>query len=245
MTDAATRGEPSGSCVGYLAMVAVVLLAIVWMCLPPLPLGSPRRAMRTLCTSRLKQILYGCLLYAEDNADACPPDLSALFGDYVTDSHLFVCPFASHDGRVLEPESDTFVPDAVCYAYVSGLRASDDAEFVIAFDEEWNHEREGVVVVYVGGQVVWRRDIEALHSELKKQRAALAAKGRTMRIIRPPWSREPDPPDYPDYPVRPWHERPGPVVGVLTLALAIVGGAIVLILIRRRAAMPAGKEPAE
>ena len=216
-----TRSNTLGLAMGLLFLVGLALLA------RPFPGSGIERPRRTKCTSNLKQIGYACALYAKDNADAFPRELATLFPDYVSDWRLLVCPTVVGDGHVPNPRSYAFVPDAVCYAYVSGLRATDDADFVFAFDEEWNHGRKGVVVANVGGQVRWRSDIEAFHAKLEEQRAALAAEGREMRIIRPPWSREPD---APAYPVRPWHERPVVIVLMIfggTAAVALVAWRVV------------------
>ena len=165
--------------------------------------------------------------------------LYALHGDYIPDPALYVCPTVVHKGGVSRPRSDSFLPDSVCYCYVSGLRSDDDPDYVLAFDEEWNHRGEGIVVAHVGGHVVWERDIDEFHARLEEQRAALAAEGRTMKIIRPTWSRWPE---RPAYPVRPWHERPGPFAGIAAFVLAILGGVVALIVRQRRAGKVAEEE---
>jgi hypothetical protein len=218
---------------GAIIAAATLLAALaVRFALPAV--GSPISARRTLCLSNLLQVHYACDLYAKDNADAFPPDLAHLIGNYVTNARLFVCPVVGHDGHVADPgHRNVFVPEAVCYAYVSGLRASDDTEFVIAFDEERNHGREGIIVADIGGRVMWTPDIEAFHAKLEKQQVTLAAEGREMRVIRPTWSRWPGPPEYP---VRPWHERWGGIALLAVAGLALAGGAVAFVLSRRRTA---------
>jgi hypothetical protein len=220
-----TWKNPAGLVLGLLFLAGIMAMAAP-------NIHGPERPRRTKCTSNLTQISYACQLYAEDNGDAFPPDLPALYGDYITDPQLFVCPTVAGEGHVPRPRYRPFRPEAVCYAYVSGLRASDDGEFIFAFDEEWNHGRKGVISVRIGGQVGWTNDIELFHVEQEEQRAALAAEGRRVRVIRPTWSREPDPPAYP---VRPWHERPVAIVLCVLVALALAGGAVAFILKRRRA----------
>jgi len=184
-----------------------------------------------------KQILYACQLYAGDNDDALPPDLATLFGDYVTDPELFICPVVRRDGHVADPgHRKAWLPETVCYAYVSGLRATDEPEFVIAFDEEWNHALGGVIVAHIGGMVTWAADIDEFHAKLGRQRAALAAEGRKMHVIRPIWSRWPNPPDYP---VRPWHEHWWGIALAGAMGLAAAGGAVAFVVKRRRAARAA------
>lgn len=226
-----TRRNTLGLLVGFGFLLGFVLLTLPW------PHAARERARRTKCTSNLKQIGYACQLYAEENAGAFPPDLGALHPEIVSDSELYACPSAWLAGRIPDSRSDEFLPEAVCYAYVSGLRAMDDGDIVLAFDEEWNHGGDGMNVAQIGGRVEWVRDVDALHARLDEQKAALAAKGRSMKIIRPPWSRWPDPPEYP---VRPWHERP--VVMILMIAGGLVIAALVVgltVRARRRAATAA------
>jgi hypothetical protein len=221
-----TRRNTLGLLVGFGFLLGFAVLTCPW------PHGARERARRTLCTSRLKQIRYACDLYAKDNADAFPPELVHLFRDYITDPQLFVCPTVANEGHVPNLRSGPFLPEAVCYGYVTGLRATDDGDFVLAFDEEWNHGRRGIVFVRIGGQVGWASDIELFHADLEKQRAPLAAEGRNMRFIRPTWSRWPE---APEYPVHPWHERPWMVTLVVIMALAAAGGVMALVAKRRRA----------
>ncbi|MHC4252027.1 MAG: hypothetical protein ACYS9X_23150 [Planctomycetota bacterium] len=209
-----------------LIVMVLVLALLLWL---PHPGGGHERARRTMCTSNLKQVLYACQLYAKGNADAFPPDLEALHPEYVSDCGAYVCRTAASAGHVPDKAkvADAFVPGRVCYAYVSGLRATDDPSFVVAFDEEWNHAREGVIAANICGMVTWTGDIDEFHAKLDEQRAALAAEGRSMEVIRPTWSRWPDPPDYP---VRPWT-----MALVVIMALAGSGGAVAFVVRRRRA----------
>ena len=222
--------------IGFIGAVLIVVAAFGILIGPSWPWRNRERSRRANCTSNLKQIWYACSLYAKDNAGAYPPDLAYLFGDYISDSQLFVCPTVAAEGHARKRGYGRFVPEAVCYCYVSGLKATDDKEYALAFDEEWNHGGEGIIVARVGGQVSWERDIEGFHEELDKQRASLAAEGRSMKVIRPTWSRWPE---RPAYPVRPWHERPGPLAGIAAFALGILGGAVVLIVRQHRAAKAA------
>ncbi|MHC5054757.1 MAG: hypothetical protein ACYTKD_08570 [Planctomycetota bacterium] len=186
-----------------------------------------------MCTTNLKQILFACQLYGKDNADVFPPSVGVLFPGYIPDSDIYVCPTAAERGHVPNTNHEAFVPDAVCYCYVAGMRATDAEDLVLAFDEEWNHRREGIVVARIGGRVEWVRDIKAFHLALEKQRTALAAEGREMHIIRPTWSRWPDPPDYP---VRPWHERGWAIAPAMVAAILLAAGVFFLRLRARRSA---------
>jgi len=229
-----THGASSQSGFGRptIALVAAVAAILtIYLCLPLL--ATPHeRPCRSKCMSNLKQISHACELYSKDNAGAFPPDLATLLPGYVDDSRLFVCPMLRHDGHVMSPKPDTFIPEAVCYAYVSGMRATDNRDFVLAFEEEWNHRQTGACVLHVERlKVACRSNTDTLHDELQKQRAALAAEGRSMKVIRPTWSRWPD---APDYPVRPWHERPATTALIGFVATAVAGGTVALMIKRLR-----------
>jgi len=190
-------------------------------------LGVAReRARRAKCTGNLKQIAYACLLYSGDNAEAFPPDLGALVGEYVTHGDIFLCPSSGRHRAGACPPGGPLDDANLSYCYVSGLKASDADDFILAFDEEWNHDREGLVVAYVGGRVGWANDIETFHAKLDKQQAALEAEGRSMKIVRPSWSRWPEPP--PELPSRMgwswqlWLIVAGVALLVLLVAIVVV-----------------------
>jgi len=103
-------------------------------------LGRARsRARRTVCTSNLKQVGLALQLYAGDNGGSYPATLGALLPDYLNDPSILRC-----------PESGT------AYSYVSGLKQSDRASVIVAFDAPGNHGN-GANVLRVGGSVSWQR----------------------------------------------------------------------------------------
>ncbi len=163
------------------------------------------RARRTKCTANLKSFLYACHLYGGDNEKLFPPDVDALCrGDYITDGELFLCPSTSKATELLmydfrRPHSrdasgapGSLHPEHTDYVYVSGLTAADPPDYVIAFDDEWNHRGEGASFTTIGSGWRWTSDIEWIHERLAKQKRELAAQGREMKLIRPKWSSWPD-----------------------------------------------------
>ena len=214
------------------------------------------RARRSRCHSQLNNgIAYACYLYATDYAGAFPPDLSVLYPAYVPDGQVFLCPSAgkatpveddphfSHDkaSRDLDYRRAVFGDTHMDYVYVSGLTVDDPGDYVVAFDDEWNHNGKGVHVFCVGSGGPsgrnWSPDIKGLHRQLAEQEKELAAKGRKMKLLRPAWSSWPDPPPDP----RPWYARRG---GRAVLVGAITALVVALPLIIRTVGR-GRKRPAE
>ncbi|MHC4504718.1 MAG: DUF1559 family PulG-like putative transporter, partial [Planctomycetota bacterium] len=218
-----------------------VVVAFLFLLVVPAH-GGRERARRTRCASNLKQIGYGCHLYSGDFDEQFPADLSALYPDYVSDTKVFVCPSGfGGKGAYIDPPADRFSEEHVSYCYVSGLTAEDKAYYILAFDEERNHEGIGVNVLYVAGSIQWHR-LKSFRAELEKQLAEFEANGRTLRVIRPPWSR------YPDRPGRElrmlWKREPATAALLLSagLLLALDAGLFVVWLVARRRRKAAGRQ---
>jgi len=161
---------PRSSLVGVVA-ISLFIIWVLWG-LVPCSLGVAREpARRANCTSNIKQILYASHLYSGDHGSAFPPDLGALVGEYITDGGLFICASSGRSSGGEYPWRGPLDDANLSYCYVSGLKATDDGDLILAFDEEWNHDREGLVVAYVGGRVGWASDIESFHAKLEEQRA--------------------------------------------------------------------------
>jgi hypothetical protein len=240
MPDGAPSPERHGGGAGEgsrfsLVRVLVVLLPLVWLLtdLVPCTLATaPERARRTKCTSNLKQIIYACQLYAGDNGGVFPPELAALAGDYVSDGELFICPSTDRRSGGHHPWRGPLDDANLSYSYVAGLKATDDGDCILAFDEEWNHDREGLVVVYVGGRISWVRNVETLHVRLKEQSAALKARGREMEVLRPSWSKWPDPPLA--LPARTdWRPRHWLILGGVAVLVGLLVTAAAMRIVRR------------
>jgi hypothetical protein len=177
--------------------------------------AARERDRRKLCHGCLNNAInYACHLYASDFEGAFPSTLGDLYPDHISDGAVFLCrsagkaipvednPRIYRDG-VRDYQHRQYTPDMFGdthsdYVYVSGLRPSDPGDYILAFEDEWNHDGEGVHVLLVGGGAPkdsdWWPDIKALHEQLAKQEKELAAKGRKMKLLRPAWSTWPEPP---------------------------------------------------
>jgi hypothetical protein len=226
--------------------VLIVIPVLFWMLLESAAVVR-ERAIRTVCLSHLTGIQYGCHLYAHDFEGHLPPTLGYLFPEHFSDkaarcpaagkaTSIYDNPHFSHDNYTPAMFGDTHTD----YVYVSGLRADDPPDYVLVFDDEWNHDGNRVNVIHIGFDyaraadlcdVKWR-DIKDLHEQLARQEKELAAKGRKMKLLRPAWSSWPDPPagGHPLAGPRPWHNRRG---GRAVLVGVFVGVAVALALIVR------------
>ncbi len=191
------------------------------------------RAMRARCKGNLRSLVYFLHVYSGDYGEAFPPTLGHLYPDYISDGKVFLCPSAGRataleDNPQFSPENYTPAmlgdthPD---YVYVSGLRADDPADYILAFDDEWNHDGAGLEVLYIGLNVEWEIDFKAVHEQLAGQEKEFAAQGRKMKLLRPAWSTWPEPP--PELTGRPL--RSGHRIAVVVGAFAAVAVALALI----------------
>jgi hypothetical protein len=192
------------------------------------------RRNRIRCMSNLSLIAKACNSHAENHDGLLPETLAALVPTYVNGPTVLACPTVLRAGSIPAPEPGGGTePNAVCYCYVAGLKAGDSKDYILAFDEEWNHGGKGMNVLFVGSNVGWHRDIAAVHTQITKQKKELAAQGRTIRIIHPAWSRWPE---RPEYPVTPLRERPLVIALVVGSGIAIAAPAALLVVRRRRRA---------
>jgi len=160
------------------------------MLLPALA-SARERARRTKCMSILKQMGYGCHLYSADFNEKFPANLGTLFPMYVADGSLFICPTAMQATAITQVDLPAGAREATKvfgerhtdYAYVSGLSATGNADWVLAFDKAaGNHARSGRNVLHIGAHVTWLSEAEfqlRLASTLHEARAA----GRTPKVV--------------------------------------------------------------
>jgi len=194
---------------GFLLALACLLAGVLFPVL-----AGPPSASRVRCASGLKQIGYGCHLYATDHDERFPPSLGHLYPDCISDGCVFLCPVGGRATAV--EDTPDFSPDGYTpamvhdahtdFVYVSGLKASHPAHYVLAFDEEWNHAEGvrrrrngnpgGLNVLYVDGRVEFETDIHTLHEKLRKQAESLRALGIEMKVLRPQWSTWPEMPEH-------------------------------------------------
>ncbi len=166
----------------------------------PLAVRARTDISRVHCLSNLKQLGYACEMYAKGNQQGFPPSLVALYDDHGRYDMALVCCEAARHFKQRRDSPDLRIGDEhlTYYCYVRGLKPSDTGDYILAFDEEWNHRGEGVNVLHVDGYVRWIADVSRMGEDLARQMKELRGKGCDVEIIRPSWSR------YPDRPVHTW-----------------------------------------
>lgn len=212
-----------------LALAAVWILGMVVLATPQY--GAVEQPRRSRCLSNLKQLGLACHFYERDSEGSFPPSLGALFHKYASDPELFLCPtVAGHLRHARLPEGG-IGDEGLAYCYVAGVRSTDPAEYILAFDEEWNHEGDGVNVLYADCRPKWSRDVEGLHKKLRGQLRELGQDGREARILRPLWSKYPD---RPVYPPRPWYKGWPVWLVLVCVTVLAAGGALLYLRARKR-----------
>lgn len=103
------------------------------------------RANRLECANRLREISIGLHAYAAKHRDVFPPDLAALYPEYVANASAFDCPASKTRGTPAKPD----------YEYTGGLKESSPAEEISVKDADGNHKTMGKNVLRVNGSVDW------------------------------------------------------------------------------------------
>lgn len=139
--------------VELLAVVSIFL--IVMLALAPFVRIAKLRANRMNCANNLRKISLGLHSYALDHNDAFPPNLGALYPNYVGYEGAFDCPATKKIGTKDDPD----------YGYTAGLTESSSGKEVIIQDVDGNHKRAGKNIVRVSGSVEWEGAVASAHTK--------------------------------------------------------------------------------
>jgi len=127
--------------------VVVLLIGIIGFALLPFVRVVRAKARQRVCVDNLRKISVALRVYALENNERLPQDLTILFTKgYVESERVFDCPFTGFKGNSKEPE----------YVYIKGLDFMSDKNKPIAYDKKDNHAGEMGNVLYLNGEVVHR-----------------------------------------------------------------------------------------
>ncbi|MGR3175107.1 MAG: prepilin-type N-terminal cleavage/methylation domain-containing protein [Candidatus Scalindua sp.] len=162
-------------------LVVIAIIGILAGILLPVLSRARESARKTQCMSNLKQIGMGLIMYANENNEAFPQDLTTVAADpamrslnllydaYVSDNKVFNCPSdttvdATTNAQMkVSTDNLSFDPDQCSYGYDYTHTQADDADVALAADRppaspdattsSDNHNGRGQNVVYVDGHV--------------------------------------------------------------------------------------------
>ena len=126
-------------------LIVIGIFLIMFTFLAPEVRMTKERAHKVNCANNLRLISLGLHLYASEHNEEFPPNLGALYPNYVKDESAFDCPAINIVARPEKPD----------YNYVVGLTESSPQDQVIAHDLDGNHKRGGKNILRINGSVEW------------------------------------------------------------------------------------------
>jgi prepilin-type N-terminal cleavage/methylation domain-containing protein len=79
-------------------LVVIVVIGILAGILLPVLLTAKRSARMTACKSNLREFMHAVVMFRQNNEDAYPPWLSALYPAYISSEDGYICPQDAHRG---------------------------------------------------------------------------------------------------------------------------------------------------
>jgi len=126
-------------------LVVIAIFLIMIAALGPFVRMAKIRAHNLNCANNLRKLSLGLHAYAVDHNDEFPPNLGALYPNYVEEIRAFDCPASRSIGT----------PDNPDYRYMAGLTEISSPKEVIAQDLDNNHKRSGKNALRIDGSVTW------------------------------------------------------------------------------------------
>jgi prepilin-type processing-associated H-X9-DG protein len=142
---------------------------------------SREQAMRVHCSSNLRQIGQGILIYANDHQGSYPPDLGTLVKTVDMTAMAFDCP----GGRTDLPDVSNMTPDQIAdwinsnssYVYIGqNLKNDAPAETIVVYEKPSEHNYAGMNILYADGHVEFQ--------SIWNARDALAKQGVELDVTR-------------------------------------------------------------
>ncbi len=140
-------------------LVVVAIVGIIIIALSPL-INSTREQARThMCAENLRRVSLALQNYSLDHGGEFPDDLSDLFGGYIDDARVFICPSDLDASDIAQDGSD--IDATTSYLYSRGWSEKDPLETVLLcdkndiFGKDTNHRGRGGNVICLSGEVKW------------------------------------------------------------------------------------------
>lgn len=124
-------------------LIVIGIFVLMTVILAPFVQFAKSRAAMANCATNLRKISLGLHEYAARESDAFPPDLGALYPDYIDDEKAFDCPASKRIGSKMKPD----------YIYTAGLAETSSPKEIIVRDADGNHGRAGKNVLRINGAV--------------------------------------------------------------------------------------------
>ncbi len=173
-------GESKGFTLMELLIVIGIIGLLAGILLPVLS-RAKESARRTQCASNIRQIGMGLIMYANENEEVFPQDvttvverpsmrsLNMLYNTYISDKKIFKCPSdakvtkLTNAGMSISTANDSFDQIECSYGYDYTHTQADDAGVALVSDRppanpsaianSPNHKGRGQNVVYIDGHV--------------------------------------------------------------------------------------------
>jgi prepilin-type N-terminal cleavage/methylation domain-containing protein len=140
-------------------LIVVAVVGIIILSLSPLIRSTREQGRRHQCADNQRQVALALRNYSLDHEGRFPDDLSDLFGDYIRDTKVFICPSDVDASDIAQDGSD--IDFTTSYLYSRGWSEKDPLETVLVcdkndiFGKDTNHRGRGGNVVYLSGEVEW------------------------------------------------------------------------------------------
>ena len=90
-------------------LVVVAIIAVLAALLLPAIAKARERARQTHCENNMRQFSLSLVMYRDDRTGDNPPWLSTLYGEYIQETNLFVCPSdRSRGSQGGKPDTDEY-----------------------------------------------------------------------------------------------------------------------------------------
>jgi len=109
-------------------------------------------AKKAVSSANLKGIGMSVMMYAADNNDQFPPDLSALVRENLITANMLVSPVS---GRKMRVDAKGLPLDKSDYVYIVNLDSVAPGQLIMAYERLENYKGRGTYVLYVNGAVAW------------------------------------------------------------------------------------------